>query len=186
VRDDLSRDFSAALTARTHGYSAVSVDEAVCFVPRTTSLRAEYRRKVRTIARGMETLIHNRHLLDLSRYGRFAWKLLSHKVCRWLLPISAIPGGIGLLLLAGEHAWAAVAFGIGLVGALVAVVGTLWPATRPMPRALSLVTFAAAANVAVVHAFYRVVHGHEDHLWEPTRRHHTPSTSHEVGTRDPG
>jgi hypothetical protein len=72
VRADLSRDFSAAPTARTHGYMAVSVDDALCYVPRTTSLRAEYRRKVRTIARGVETLVHNRHLLNPARDGAFA------------------------------------------------------------------------------------------------------------------
>jgi hypothetical protein len=60
--------------------------------------------------------------------------------------------------------------GLGLLVALVAGAGALWPHSRPMPRAISLVTFAAAANVAVVHALYRVIHGHEDHLWEPTRR----------------
>ena len=30
--------------------------------------------------------------------------------------------------------------------------------------------FAAAANIAVIHAILRVIGGHEDHLWEPTRR----------------
>ncbi|MDP9201087.1 MAG: glycosyltransferase, partial [Gemmatimonadota bacterium] len=42
IREDLSRDFSAALTAREHGFSAISVDSAICFVPRTSSLRREY------------------------------------------------------------------------------------------------------------------------------------------------
>lgn len=170
VRDDLSRDFSAALTARSHGFIAVSVDDAFCFVPRTTSLRAEYRRKVRTIARGMETLLHNRQLLDPARFGRFSWKLLSHKVCRWLVPASVVPGAIGLLLLAMAHTWATVVLGLGLVAMLVALSGVFWPETRPMPRVMSMVTFAAAANVAVLHAMFRVIHGHEDHLWEPTRR----------------
>jgi cellulose synthase/poly-beta-1,6-N-acetylglucosamine synthase-like glycosyltransferase len=36
--EGLSRDFAAALNARRHGYRAVSVDEAVCYVPRTRSL----------------------------------------------------------------------------------------------------------------------------------------------------
>lgn len=170
VRDDLSRDFSAALTAHKHGFIAVSVDEALCYVPRTTSLRAEYRRKVRTIARGMETLLHNKHLLDPVRSGQFAWKLLSHKVCRWATPPSAILGAVGLVLLAGSHTWAAATLIIGVVIALCALGGALWPPTRPMSRALSILTFAVAANVAVVHALFRVIHGHEDHLWEPTRR----------------
>ena len=170
VRHDLSRDFAAALTARTQGYSAVSVDDAVCYVPRTSSLRVEYKRKVRTIARGAETLLNQNHLLDPTRYDLFAWKLLSHKVCRWLLPASVIPGALGLVILATQYRWAGVLLVVSLVGVGIALVGAVWPASRPMPRLLSSLTFAAAANLAVVHALLRVMMGHDDHLWEPTRR----------------
>jgi cellulose synthase/poly-beta-1,6-N-acetylglucosamine synthase-like glycosyltransferase len=169
VRDDLSRDFSAALTAQLHGYRAVSVYDAVCYVPRTSSLRAEYRRKVRTISRGMETLIFHRRLLE-PKHGLFAWKLLSHKISRWLVPITLIPCVIGLSMLARTHLWAAVLLGCGVTVGLIATLGAFWPQDRPMPRAISVLAFAAAANVAVVHAAWRVLHGHEDHLWEPTRR----------------
>lgn len=170
VRADLSRDFSAALTARTHGYRAVSVSDALCYVPRTTSLRSEYKRKVRTMARGMETLLHNRHLLDFQTFGLFAWKLASHKICRWLVPVSALVGTIGLALLATSYDWAAASLAAIVLMMLVALIGSCWPRSARMPRALSLLTFSVAANVAVIHALFRVVHGHEDHLWEPTRR----------------
>lgn len=169
VRHDLSRDFSAALTARRHGYRAVSVNDAICYVPRTTSLRAEYRRKVRTMSRGMATLIHNRALLDVTQ-GLFAWKLLSHKVCRWLLPVTIIPSLVGIAVLARDHAIAGLLLGAAFLGAAVAGMGVWWSTRRPLPRALSLVTFAAAANVAVIHAAWRVLNEHDDHLWEPTRR----------------
>src|SRR6266566_3734755 len=76
----LCRDFGAALVAREHGYRAVSVPEAVCYVPRSTSLRREYRRKVRTMARGLRTLWHKRILLNPSRHLLFAWMLWSHKL----------------------------------------------------------------------------------------------------------
>ena len=170
VRADLSRDFSAALTARTHGYRAVSVSDALCYVPRTTSLQSEYRRKVRTMARGMETLLHNRHLLNPGAYGSFAWKLASHKICRWMVPPSAIVGAIGLILLAPTYSWAGLLLAFGMLVLLVAAAGSKWSASHPLPRLLSLITFAVAANIAVVHALVRVVKGHEDHLWEPTRR----------------
>jgi glycosyltransferase involved in cell wall biosynthesis len=170
IRPDLSRDFSAALTARRHGYAAVSADGALCYVPRTTSLKAEYRRKVRTISRGAETLLHNRHLMDPTEYGMFAWKLISHKVCRWMVPVSAVFSVVGFALLAPDHAWAGAAILLCALGLMVAAIGALWPANRTMPRVLSTFTFAAAANIAVVHALGRVVLGHEDHLWEPTRR----------------
>ena len=107
IPPDLSRDFSAPLTAREHGYRAVSVDDAVAFVPRTPSLRREYVRKVRTISRGMETLFRVRAMMDPMRYGAFAWKLISHKVCRWLVPVAALPAAVGLIVLAFTRPWAA-------------------------------------------------------------------------------
>jgi cellulose synthase/poly-beta-1,6-N-acetylglucosamine synthase-like glycosyltransferase len=170
IRDDLSRDFSAALTAREHGFDAVSVDSAICFVARTSSLQREYRRKVRTITRGINTLYARRALLDPIAYGDFAWKLFSHKVCRWALPVAALPGLIGLILLAPSHFWSrAILVLAGLVAAL-AIAGALWPDGKPMPRLLSIAAFGAAANLAVVHAVWRIVEGQRDHLWEPTRR----------------
>jgi len=79
-----------------------------------------------------------------------------------------------LALLAPTHPWTGLLLAAAGVGAIIAGAGALWPSTRPMPRVLSILTFAAAANVAVIHALGRVVLGHEDHLWEPTRRTATP------------
>ncbi len=99
IPEELSRDFAAALTAREHGQRAVSVPAARCLVPRGASLHQEYRRKVRTINRGLATLAFKRALLKPLRYGVFAWMLFSHKICRWLLPGAAL-----LRLLAGRAA----------------------------------------------------------------------------------
>ena len=118
----------------------------------------------------METQLHNRHLLDPRQYGTFAWKLWSHKVCRWLVPPTAIIGLSGLVLLSTTFQWAAILLGLVLASGAVALVGALWPTGRNRSRPLSMLTFAVAANVAVVHALARVIRGHDDHLWEPTRR----------------
>jgi glycosyltransferase involved in cell wall biosynthesis len=171
VRHDLSRDFSAALTAHRNGFIAISVDEAICYVPRTASPRDEYRRKVRTISRGMETLHFNGDLLDVSVHGVFAYKLLSHKVARWLVPISAVPSALVLAYLSREHWWAAVLLSGAAIGGVLALIGARWPHDRAMPAWLpTQVLGALAANLAVVHSAWRFIWGHEDHLWEPTRR----------------
>ena len=171
VREDLSRDFSAALTACRGGYRAVSVNEAVCYVPRTSSLPNEYRRKVRTISRGMETLYFNRDLMELGIHGDFAWKLISHKLARWLVPLAALPALVGLALLATSYWWAAVLLGLALTLGLVTVALVNWPADRPIPSWLPTGPFGAmAANLAVIHSAWRFFHGHDDHIWEPTRR----------------
>lgn len=167
----LSRDFASALTAREHGYRAVSVDEAVCLVPRTASLRAEFQRKVRTMARGLETLWYKRRLLNPVRHGGFAWKLTSHKLCRWLVPIAAPLGLLGLALLSARSTLATVL----LVGSLVALAlgaaGLAWPEDRPRPRLLALGAYALAANLAALVGWTRALRGDQKHgIWEPTRR----------------
>ena len=176
IPPELSRDFSAALTAQIHGYSAVSVDGAVCFVPRTSSLRAEYRRKVRTISRGMETLIYRRQLLDPIQHGLFSFKLLSHKVVRWAVPASGVPAMFGLAILAPLHPWAGALMAAVILGIAITALGAIWPASRPLPRLFSILTFGVAANIAVVHALVRVALGQKDRLWEPTRRPPTTAT----------
>ena len=170
--DGLSRDFASALIAREHGWRAVSVPQALCYVPRSASLQQEYRRKVRTMTRGLATLAHKRALLNPFRYGAFAWMLFSHKVCRWIVPW-ALLGILGVIA-----AWAFTsAMGAALLAALaVLVVPGLVAWLRPtpgavsMPRLLALPGYVVAGNVAAVHAWVRVLTGRHAPVWEPTRR----------------
>jgi cellulose synthase/poly-beta-1,6-N-acetylglucosamine synthase-like glycosyltransferase len=171
VPEALSRDFAAALIAREQGYEAVSVKEAICRVPRTPSLRREYRRKVRTITRGMETLYYKRHLLDPRRFGVFAWMLFSHKVCRWLVPWAGLGGLVGLGLLAVTEPWARWALALAALGGALAAAGWAWPEERHMPSLLALPASLVSGNLAVLQATVRAIRGDLTPIWEPTRRH---------------
>lgn len=174
--EQLSRDFGSALVARVHGYRSVAVDDAVCFVPCTTSLRAERRRKTRTMTRGLGTLWHMRALLNPARYGMFAWMLFSHKLCRWSVTLS-VPfaiGGLAMLAVLPDLGWLGVAARVALVsGALVGSVG--WSALvlserKPLSRLLAIPAFATAAIVAGTQAWSQWLLGRQKPLWEPTRR----------------
>ena len=167
----LSRDFASCLIARQHGYRSVSVYEAICFVPRTASLEREYRRKVRTMARGLATLRYKRSLLNPFRYGLFAWMLWSHKLARWLVPLSA---PIAVLALA----WLAVG-GARIAGGLLALaaigVAAGYAAMRRAERGsasapVSTLGYAFASNVAGLVAWGRFLVGGSQAVWEPTRR----------------
>lgn len=163
----LSRDFSAALYAREQGYRAVSVARALCYVPKGRPRRAEYLRKVRTMARGLATLWHHRRLLDPFRYGGFAWRLLSHKLLRWLTPFLLAGVAIGLLLLPGVGG--AAVRGIVLGGMLLAIAGWWWPFGSP-PRLAALAAYAASAVVAGMHAWWVAFGEGAAAMWEPTTR----------------
>jgi cellulose synthase/poly-beta-1,6-N-acetylglucosamine synthase-like glycosyltransferase len=169
--EHLSRDFSSALVARHHGFRAVSVPDAICYVPQSTSLRREYRRKVRTMARGLATLWYWRALLDVRRYGRFSWMLASHKLCRWLLPWAALGVVLAALVTVGRSTLA-----VGTLALTAAALGAMIVAWRresqrlPVPRLLSMVAFGAAGITASAHAWMQLLSGRRAATWEPTQR----------------
>jgi uncharacterized membrane protein YqjE len=118
----------------------------------------------------MNTLYARRELLNPATHGRFAWKLFSHKACRWLLPISGIPAIAGLIVLAIDHPMARLALVLATFVSALALTGANWPPERPMPRLVSTAAFGVAANIAVIAAFWRFISGRNDAVWEPTRR----------------
>jgi len=168
--DHLSRDFASALLTREAGFRAVSVPRAICYVPRTTSLRKEFRRKVRTIARGMDTLWHKRVLLNPFRFGSFSWMLFSHKVCRWALPWLGAMGILSLGFLAPTHAWALILALLALGMLVVAWLGWLRADHPRQFRVFSVPAYLVLGNLAALVAFLRVLGGDRNATWEPTRR----------------
>jgi len=168
--DMLSRDFASALVAREHGFRAVSVPGAHVYVPRAGALAAEYRRKVRTMARGLRTLWYKRHLLNPLRYGFFAFALWSHKMARWLVYPAAVTSLVALALLAIQHPIARIFLAMAILGIALGAAAK-WRADRAASGALiRIAAFGYAANVAGLMAWWEFLRGAEMAVWEPTRR----------------
>lgn len=173
----LSRDFSSALWARLNGQRAVSVRDAICFVPRASDPRVEYRRKIRTMARGIQTLFHHGELLDPRRHGLFAWQLWSHKLVRWMVPWALLLGALSTVAAAPvvAVAWpslATIAYTLGgavVAGLAVAALGWWWPGGKP-PRLVAMAAYLVAGTVAGLTAWKRALTGQRAPVWEPTPR----------------
>jgi cellulose synthase/poly-beta-1,6-N-acetylglucosamine synthase-like glycosyltransferase len=171
VPEALSRDFAAPLIAREHGFRSV---DALVSVPRQSSLHSEYRRKVRTMTRGLETLFFKRHLLNPWSHGLFAWELISHKLIRWLVPWAGVFSVVALLALAPSAAWARWLLAAAAAVAIGGLAGWLWPAGRRMPRLIAVAAYFTAGNVAALHAWINALRGDLNPIWEPTRRESVP------------
>ncbi len=167
---DLSRDFASALRAYEFGYRAVSVEEAACGVPRASSLLVEYRRKVRTMQRGLQTLWFKRALLNPFRDARVAFMLWSHKLARWLVYPALLFAVVGGALLAAEWPWTGVLLAAGITAALFGWYEARRASEASRPRVLRLLAYATAANAAGVVAWGRTLRGAKQGIWEPTRR----------------
>jgi cellulose synthase/poly-beta-1,6-N-acetylglucosamine synthase-like glycosyltransferase len=167
----LSRDFASALLARRAGYRAVSVPQALAVVPRTPGLDVERRRKIRTMARGLETLWFMRDLLDPFRHGRFAFMLWSHKVIRWVATALMPLAGVGLGLMALRSPGAGVLFAAVALGTLLGGLAFRWPEKRnPPPRAIATLGYLVGSITAAGAAWMRALRGEQNPTWEPTRR----------------
>ena len=166
--NDLSWDFASPLVARRLGYRAVSVPAAVCMVPRTSAIRTEITRKVRTMARGLRTLFYLRSLMNPFRYGGFALMLISHKLFRWLPYLLAPVSLTALGLLSGESAVARVSLTTVLAGLIV---GTIGIRHRSIPsKPLAFAGFVVAVLSAGILAWWETFRGTPMATWEPTPR----------------
>lgn len=167
----LSRDFASCLIAKEMGFRAVSVDEAQCLVPRARSIRAEFRRKVRTMARGLDTLYFKRAFLNPSRYGWFTVKLFSHKLSRWVSQLTLPLGVIGVILISIEAPWTdPIVLSCTATLGLIALASWFWPEGRRMPAILAVPGFFLWAYVAGFVAWMKFFLRERNPIWEPTRR----------------
>ena len=167
---DLARDFASALIARQKGLRAVSVFDATCVVPRAATLRAELRRKVRTMAQGLETLWSFRALMAPWREGSFAFMLASHKLCRWLVYLSLPLALVGLALGCVVEPRLLILAALALLALLAGLVTFAWPADRRVPLPLALTGFAVISAYSGVAAWVKFFRRQRMPTWEPTRR----------------
>jgi cellulose synthase/poly-beta-1,6-N-acetylglucosamine synthase-like glycosyltransferase len=168
--EHLTRDYGAVALAREAGLKGVSVDAALCYVPRQRSLRREYARKTRTMTRGLKTVWYRRGLLNPFRYGAYSWMVFSHKVCRWLVPPALVLALAALVGLAFQDArtWPVVA-AVGVVG-LLAAAGWMWPERSQPPKLLSVPAYILIANLAALRGWLNLILGTSSAAWSPTRR----------------
>ncbi|HEV2181706.1 MAG TPA: glycosyltransferase [Gemmatimonadaceae bacterium] len=167
---DLARDFASALIAHQKGLRAVSVASATCVVPRTTSLRAELRRKVRTMAQGLETLWHFRGLSAPWSGPAFSFMLTSHKLGRWLVYLSLPLALVGLVLLCVADPRALVLAGLAVLVLALGYAAIAWPDGRRVPLPIALCGFVVVSTLAGVLAWLKFLRRQRMPTWEPTRR----------------
>ncbi len=168
--EHLSRDFAAASVARAHGYRAVSVDEATCLVPRTPTLKAELRRKSRTMARGLGTLLYLKAMMNPFKYGSYAFMMASHKLARWLLFPALLGWLVGPLLLIKSAPYTLVLTLGMLVGLGLARLTLTWPDDKRLPRLVAFPGYIFVSIMAGWLAWWQLLKGEKLATWEPTKR----------------
>jgi cellulose synthase/poly-beta-1,6-N-acetylglucosamine synthase-like glycosyltransferase len=162
-------DFNTALSCARKGLRAISDPDVVGVYQNLANPANEYRRKVRTVVRGLTALFRNLDVLNPFRFGVFAWQAWSHKVMRWGVPFFMI----GMLGTSASLAQGSPFFQLIFLGQilfyLAALLAHLQPALRRYPL-IRLVYFFVQVNLAILEAVVRFASGQRMTTWQPSRR----------------
>jgi cellulose synthase/poly-beta-1,6-N-acetylglucosamine synthase-like glycosyltransferase len=167
---NVAPDFLSVLRTVERGYRAITEPRAAGTMTALASPADEFRRKVRTILRGLTTLATHARLLNPLRYGVFAFELVSHKLMRWLVPffLLAMFGANAVLAVASPFYAVVLAAQVVFYGlALAAFVG-LEALGRLMPVRVSV--YFTTVNLATLSAWGKFALGARQELWSPSRR----------------
>jgi len=167
--EDLQSDFNTVLNSMRMGLRGVADPDSVGYYLNIADERKEYERKVRTVLRGISVFMRSLALVNPFRHTVFAWQLLSHKLCRWLVPFAmvvALAANAALVLVSPVYL---VLLLLQVMFYTVAVGGLLW---KPL-LSLSPVRLAAyfvLVNASIMQAWLRYWSGERLVVWEPSKR----------------
>ncbi len=166
----LAPDFLSVLRTVEKGFRALSEPKAAGVMSALEDPRDEFKRKVRTILRGITTLAQHWRLLNPVKYGWFAFALLSHKVARWLVPFMLLVALVSSGFLAVES-WPyrfALALQVAFYSIAVAAPFGGGAISNSLPVKISV--YFTTANAATLAAWLKFAVGTRQELWSPTRR----------------
>ena len=162
---DRQSDFNTLLNAVALGQRGVLDTASAGYYRNIVDDRREFQRKVRTVVRGIAVLAASARMLDPRRFGLFAWQLLSHKLCRWLVPFAMLAALGSNVLLAPRSAFYLAAL-LAQIAFYAAAGAGRWAGIG----ILKLPSYLVVANLAVLIAWVRYVRGERITTWNPSER----------------
>lgn len=180
---DLQSDFNTLLNAIRLGMRGVSDPSSIGYYQNILDERKEFQRKVRTILRGITVMMRSRHLLNPCRYGLFAFQLLSHKICRWLVPlflIAAFLANISLLDDGPIYVFLFLTQSAFYTAAVFHAVQNGKPDAKAyghenrmrlaLAQSARIAFYFVSVNVSILMAWAKYFFGERSTLWEPSKR----------------
>jgi len=167
--DDLQSDFNTVLNSVRMGLRGVSDPDSVGYYKNIADERKEFDRKVRTVLRGISVFMRSLALANPLRYPLFAWQMLSHKLCRWLVPFAMMTAFASNAVLAFSSSWYAALFAAQVLFYFGALGGILWKPLLRLP-VIKLSSFFLLVNASIFQAWIRYWSGERLIAWEPSKR----------------
>jgi len=162
-------DFIIATKMVEQGLRAVYEPTAVCTEETNKRPAEELRMRVRVITQTFTDLWRHRHMMNPLRAGFYAVELLSHKVCRYLVPLFLLMTLAGAASLAAGHWFYSLAAAAQAAFYALAAAGFALGRLGVRGRLLALPQYFVLANLASVLALVKFARGERYARWEPIR-----------------
>jgi len=173
MRADALSDFVNPLQVVQAGHRCVYEPAARSYERAADNFSKEFRRKVRIVNRAWRALWRMNALLNPFRYGFFAFKLVSHKLLRWLVPAFLL----GLLVANVAVLDVGPVYRFALVGQiafyLLAFAGYFLRRRASMPVLVSVPYYFCLVNIAAALGIFDAFRGKTYTTWATAR---TPGT----------
>ena len=166
---DLQSDFNTLLNSIRMGLRGVSDPDALGYYRNVKSPKKEFERKVRTVVRGISVFMRARAMIDPRKYGLFAFQLLSHKLCRWLVPFWLIIALAASFILASHDELFAAILLVQICFYMMALVGMI-SSRLSSSLVFKIPSFFVLVNMSVLLAWIQYWRGERLVSWEPSRR----------------
>lgn len=162
-------DFNTALNCAKQGLVAVTSPDVVGIYSDIKDPGLEYRRKMRTVIRGVTAVGRHPEVLNPVRMGWFAFQVWSHKIMRWGVPWFMLVFAVLTLALQGQGIVYTAALLAQLLFYGLGIVGWLFGAAREN-TAVRIVFFFIQTNLALAQATLAYLSGKRMTVWAPSQR----------------
>lgn len=167
--EGVAPDFLSVLVTVRSGYRAVSTSTAIGYMTSVADSRNEFRRKVRTVIRGLTALFQNKTLLNPFSYPVFSLFLLSHKLMRWFVPFFLLGAMVSSMFLL-QHALYSAFFVAQCLFYSVGILAYFNVGFLARSSLGKIACFFTASNVAIMIAWTLYLRGVRQEIWSPSKR----------------
>lgn len=170
--NSLLDDFMLSMRIAQKGYRVKYEPQAQAWETPSTSVKEEFKRKIRICAGGIQSILWLLPLLNIFKFGWLSFQYVSHRVLRWTLTPLALVAvfGLNIWLATFPLPFYKLMMGLQILFYLAALVGW-WLQTKKIKlKVLFVPYYFVVMNLSVFLGFWRFVKGQQNVAWEKAAR----------------
>lgn len=165
--DDLADDLIAVLHCVKNGKRVVLEKEAMCYEDAIHADDAEVNKRWRITVQNLRGLLVFFKMFNPLHHGWYYWMILSHKLCRTLVPALLIGTLIVNVFTAGVSGLYQFSLLAQITFYLTAAIGAVWKDGRP--KIINMVYYFSMTNLAILVGIIKFLKGEKVAVWNTER-----------------